>query len=98
MVIPPTISKRLRMLEILTSNYAERLDAAPTRPGRVDYRLKFDVATKNQAQKIFLRLQASGDRVETRVELEELAQTFANGNSPKIPVTCRNIGLPPAVP
>ncbi|KIY03444.1 uncharacterized protein Z520_00135 [Fonsecaea multimorphosa CBS 102226] len=63
---------------ILTSNYAERLDPALTRPGRVDYRLEFELATKEQAHNIFLRLQASNSHGEARVGLEELAQAFAD--------------------
>ncbi|OQV03771.1 hypothetical protein CLAIMM_08772 [Cladophialophora immunda] len=63
---------------ILTSNYADRLDPALTRPGRVDYRLRFDLATKEQAHNIFLRLQASDNPHEARVDMEEVARAFAN--------------------
>ncbi|OAP63353.1 hypothetical protein AYL99_02580 [Fonsecaea erecta] len=63
---------------ILTSNYAERLEPALTRPGRVDYHLEFGLATKEQAHGIFLRLQAHSNRCEARSGLEDLAKAFAD--------------------
>ncbi len=38
---------------ILTTNYINRLDPALKRPGRIDYTLHFDYATKNQIKKMF---------------------------------------------
>ena len=64
---------------IMTSNHSDRLDPALTRPGRIDYRLNFDLATKEQAAGIFLRLQAATHgKPERRTELFKLAATFAS--------------------
>ena len=64
---------------IMTSNYVENLDPALTRPGRIDYRLKFDLATKEQAKSIFLRLQAAKDGdSQLLTKLNSMAQTFAD--------------------
>ena len=64
---------------IMTSNHIEELDEALTRPGRIDYRLCFDLATKEQAKAIFLRLQGPcvGD-AKGQPDLHELAETFAD--------------------
>lgn len=42
-------------LVFMTSNYKSRLDAALIRPGRIDARLEFDVATPDQMQAAFTR-------------------------------------------
>ncbi|EFC48398.1 predicted protein, partial [Naegleria gruberi] len=39
-------------LVFMTTNHIERLDAALIRPGRVDYKVKFDNATPDQIQQI----------------------------------------------
>ena len=63
----------------MTSNHVEHLDPALIRPGRIDYRLKLDLATKEQARTIFLRLQAADyDVPEKQVDLLELARSFAD--------------------
>ena len=39
----------------MTTNYMKRLDKALIRPGRIDYCLHFDYATKEQIKHMFLR-------------------------------------------
>ena len=41
------------LLVIMTTNYAERLDAALVRPGRIDYRLEFKNASRDQMVRSF---------------------------------------------
>lgn len=47
-------SKQGRLL-FLTTNHPERLDPALIRPGRVDVKVKFDLATASQASNLFKR-------------------------------------------
>jgi chaperone BCS1 len=61
---------------IMTTNHVQRLDPALTRPGRVDYRLKFDLTSQDQARSMFLHLYGA-DQVSPG-RLEELASTFAS--------------------
>lgn len=63
---------------IMTTNYAERLDPALTRPGRIDYRLKFDLASQEQARGMFLYLYGRISAGISPEKLEELASTFAS--------------------
>ena len=44
-----------KLITIMTTNYMNRLDKALIRPGRVDYCLHFDYATKEQIRQMFLR-------------------------------------------
>ena len=64
---------------IVKANHPERLDPALTRPGRIDYRLIFDLATKKQAAGIFQRLSAATrGEAERQTELNMLAAVFAS--------------------
>ncbi|KAJ7467352.1 P-loop containing nucleoside triphosphate hydrolase protein [Mycena galericulata] len=44
------------LLVFATTNFVDRLDPALLRPGRIDRKIQYDLATRAQAQKIFLRL------------------------------------------
>lgn len=44
-----------KLITIMTTNYMNRLDKALIRPGRIDYCLHFDYATKSQIEHMFLR-------------------------------------------
>lgn len=55
---------------ILTTNHPERLDQALLRPGRVDHKIEFTNASRNQAGRLFLRFFP---------EEEERAADFADG-------------------
>ena len=46
---------------IMTTNHPERLDSALVRPGRVDWRVEFQRATKDQIEELFVRMYVSSD-------------------------------------
>ncbi|KAK5728402.1 hypothetical protein LTR15_001538 [Elasticomyces elasticus] len=48
---------------IMTSNYPEKLDAALVRPGRVDRKVGFRLAMKEQVRELFLRMYAASDEL-----------------------------------
>eukprot|EP01092_Planopodium_desertum_P012329 TRINITY_DN5796_c0_g1_i1.p1 TRINITY_DN5796_c0_g1~~TRINITY_DN5796_c0_g1_i1.p1 ORF type:complete len:252 (-),score=40.83 TRINITY_DN5796_c0_g1_i1:776-1462(-) len=58
----------------LTTNHADRLDPALMRPGRVDYLITLDLASKTQIERLFLRFYP---------EEKSLAKDFAD----KVPAT-----------
>ena len=48
------IAAQTGRLLFMTTNHRERLDPALIRPGRIDYQLKFESATKDQIKRLFL--------------------------------------------
>jgi SpoVK/Ycf46/Vps4 family AAA+-type ATPase len=86
-VIDCVASQEGRVL-IMTTNHVESLDAALLQPGRVDVRVKFDLATRNHAENMFL--QAFGGETGTKIEkagsaeLDKLSQ-MAHGFAAEIP-------------
>ena len=70
-------------LLVMTTNHPERLDEALVRPGRVDMRVKFGLATHAQIYDIFVRMfqrfdEYASDKAEEKEErLEDLAEQFA---------------------
>jgi len=64
------VASRPGVLTFLTTNHAEQLDPALVRPGRVDVRMHFGPATREQVVRMFLHFYG-------RPELRELAETFA---------------------
>lgn len=56
---------------ILTTNFIERLDSALIRPGRVDMRIAFTLATKEDVEALFANFFSSGDQA------SDLASQFA---------------------
>lgn len=48
---------------VMTTNHPERLDEALIRPGRVDMRIGFTLATKQQIREIFLRMYSNEETV-----------------------------------
>ncbi|KAH8695712.1 P-loop containing nucleoside triphosphate hydrolase protein [Phaeosphaeriaceae sp. PMI808] len=69
-------------LLIMTSNNPENLDAALTRPGRVDKKVYFGNMSKSAGRSIFMRLigrsALTHDATFTMDEIEQYAQAFAN--------------------
>ena len=57
------ISSQGRLL-FVTTNHAELLDEALTRPGRIDYRMRFGCATAEQARELFARFSETDDGAE----------------------------------
>jgi chaperone BCS1 len=85
-VIDGIASQEGRVL-IMTTNHVNSLDAALLRPGRVDLRIHFDLASKKQAEDLFLQTFAersheeldSAKNTEQKDDLEEMARTFSAG-------------------
>jgi len=46
---------------IMTTNHPEKLDAALVRPGRVDRKVEFRLAMKEQVRELFIRMYAAGE-------------------------------------
>ena len=55
---------------VMTTNYAEKLDDALIRPGRIDYKIPFTWATSDQIQRMFVRFYP--DKAEKAVPFSEL--------------------------
>ncbi|KAH0551085.1 hypothetical protein GP486_007567 [Trichoglossum hirsutum] len=62
---------------VMTTNYPEKLDEALLRPGRIDMQIEFSMATRPQAQELFMRMYAHD---ETQTDLTLRAKT-ADGES-----------------
>ena len=41
------------LITIMTTNFVDRLDKALIRPGRIDYRIKFNYAVKEQIEQMY---------------------------------------------
>ncbi|KAK5683148.1 hypothetical protein LTS10_004679 [Elasticomyces elasticus] len=64
---------------IMTSNYPEKLDAALVRPGRVDRKVGFRLAMKEQVRELFLRMYAASDELPEAGTIP--SGPIANGNT-----------------
>lgn len=64
---------------IMTTNHAEKLDAALVRPGRVDRKVEFQLAAKDQIRELFVRMYAASDQVPD-IELA-LTDQLPNGHT-----------------
>ncbi|HEY0155473.1 MAG TPA: AAA family ATPase [Longimicrobium sp.] len=64
------VASRPGVLTFLTTNHVEKLDPALVRPGRVDTRLHFGAATREQLVRMFLHFYG-------KPELRDLAEAFA---------------------
>lgn len=69
---------------IMTTNHPDKLDAALVRPGRVDRKVEFQLALKDQVSELFVRMYKASDQVpEYELKLEGVgkghAQPYANG-------------------
>ncbi|ETN42721.1 uncharacterized protein HMPREF1541_01879 [Cyphellophora europaea CBS 101466] len=60
---------------IMTTNYPEKLDEALVRPGRVDMKIKFDLASTQQIKELFLRMY-SADSVEHARQATKISQVM----------------------
>ncbi|KAF2163476.1 hypothetical protein M409DRAFT_68420 [Zasmidium cellare ATCC 36951] len=65
---------------IMTTNHPEKLDAALVRPGRVDRRVGFKLAMKEQISELFIRMYAASDQIPETID-PSLNHTLANGHA-----------------
>ena len=64
---------------IMTTNHPEKLDAALVRPGRVDRKVSFQLAMKEQVKELFVRMYAASE--ELSEEELSIAGHIANGST-----------------
>lgn len=65
---------------IMTTNHPEKLDAALVRPGRVDRRVEFKLAMKEQISELFVRMYAASDQIPETID-PAVKVTLANGHA-----------------
>ena len=73
---------------IMTTNHPDKLDAALVRPGRIDRRVGFQLAMREQVVELFMRMYAASEGISVgEVQLEEggnaVRATLANGHAPE---------------
>lgn len=79
------IASREGQILIMTTNKIGKLDSALLRPGRVDMRIHFELATKKQVEYLFMQTystlinqeQEKGDKVTDMEYIKQLAHEFA---------------------
>jgi mitochondrial chaperone BCS1 len=69
---------------IMTTNYPEKLDDALIRPGRVDMKVDFTLATKHQTRELFIRMYCADSREAARVptNLREIMPDVLKAGTP----------------
>jgi ATP-dependent 26S proteasome regulatory subunit len=67
------IAAQTGRLLFMTTNHKDRLDSALIRPGRIDYQLKFSMASRDQARRLFLNFYRSLLLTANGVSKEELS-------------------------
>ncbi|KAH8595073.1 P-loop containing nucleoside triphosphate hydrolase protein [Bisporella sp. PMI_857] len=76
-VIDGVASQEGRLL-IMTTNHVDNLDSALLRPGRVDYRVHFDMAAAVHAENMFLQVFSDESKIKTTDKQPENAQASLN--------------------
>ncbi|KAF7329659.1 hypothetical protein MKEN_00228900 [Mycena kentingensis (nom. inval.)] len=66
------------MIFFATTNHVNRLDPALIRPGRIDHRVLFELATANQAKGLFVRLYSHERFRDVSPSLDVLASRFSS--------------------
>ena len=62
---------------VMTTNYPEKLDEALIRPGRVDLKVEFTLATRLQIRELFLRMYTSDKAITSRPKPEKVSDIVA---------------------
>lgn len=66
---------------VMTTNHPEKLDAALVRPGRVDRKVAFRLAMKDQISELFLRMFAASDQVPEFEPTVKVSDSLENGHA-----------------
>ena len=72
-LIPSGVASHEGRILVMTTNSRENLDPALIRPGRVDYEVRFDNASKKETQELFKRMYTSSAPVTREKPEEELS-------------------------
>ena len=62
---------------VMTTNFPEKLDEALIRPGRVDLKVEFTLATKQQIRELFLRMYTSDKAISARPKPKKVSEIVA---------------------
>jgi hypothetical protein len=63
------ISTQENLITFITTNYKNHLDNALVRPGRIDYVMRFDYATKEQIIDIYTKFTQTGEKTVNKVQV-----------------------------
>ena len=71
---------------VMTTNHPEKLDDALVRPGRVDMKIKFTLANKQQTRELFMRMycEDAQDLMRQPLKLSEILPVTAGGDGGKV--------------
>jgi mitochondrial chaperone BCS1 len=71
---------------VMTTNHPEKLDDALVRPGRVDMKIKFTLANKQQIRELFMRMycEDAEDLMRQPLKLSEILPVTAGGDGGKL--------------
>ena len=65
----------------MTTNHPEKLDAALIRPGRVDRKVEFKKAMKEQVRELFLRMYSGTETESSKPHMNGVNGAIANGSA-----------------
>ena len=84
---------------VMTTNFPEKLDDALIRPGRIDMKVAFTMATRSQIKELFIRMYSPDESSPTRLSKVDIATNGKPANG-QIPTSKESDGLltPPRSP
>ncbi|KAI9750832.1 MAG: hypothetical protein M4579_006294 [Chaenotheca gracillima] len=67
---------------VMTTNHPDKLDEALVRPGRIDMRIDFSLASQTQIKEIFVRMYASDDVSPLHLKIDNTTPTTSTTKAP----------------